>query len=356
MTGPGWEPPALARAGASDREVEATRALVEAIHTFGEGGPPILGALVAPLQSLLGSEKVLSFGVAREPGGASVSFAFGSASLARQGPALLDGLVRERPHDFAAFDALCPEPHQRNVALLARELGDRDALAALPVVQQVFPGYGLCGLDFLRALICDGPVLLAWVGGFRSEPFSDRERGALAAIVPELRCRLAVERQLAQAAVAGAALTAALEALGVPAFVLGPAGRVVHASSSGAVLLERDRSGTLEALRRAAAGDRDAGYLAVGLSSSGAPDHCLAIQHGTPEEPARRAAAAALTWGLTPRQRDVLTLLSAGRCNKEIAAQLGCAERTVELHVSACLEKARCEQRTQLVAKFWTAL
>ena len=356
MRGPDWVRRSGACAGLSRREAEVTRALVETINTVGDGDPPVLEGLIAPLQALLDSERVASFGVDQGPDGASVSFACGSPGLARTGPDPLDGLVRDRPRDFAAFDALHPAPAQRNVVLLARDLGDEETLAALPAVQQLFPAYGLCGLDFLRVLVCDGPVLLAWVGAFRRAPFTDRERCLLAAIVPQLRIRLAVERQLRQAMVSQAALETALEAGGAPAFVLRRPGIVVHANSAGAALLECERRATREALRRVAAGCADASYLAFSFSSAGLPDHWLAIRRPVPEVPARRAAAAALTWGLTPRQRDVLALLATGKCNKEIATELGCAERTVELHVSACLDKARCEQRAGLVARFWTEL
>ncbi|MCA1828795.1 MAG: LuxR C-terminal-related transcriptional regulator, partial [Myxococcales bacterium] len=39
--------------------------------------------------------------------------------------------------------------------------------------------------------------------------------------------------------------------------------------------------------------------------------------------------------------------------NRRVAASLGCSESTVELHVTALLEKAGCESRAQLVARVW---
>ena len=58
-------------------------------------------------------------------------------------------------------------------------------------------------------------------------------------------------------------------------------------------------------------------------------------------------------WRLTPRQSQVLAHLVQGAPNKDIATKLGCAMRTVEVHVAAILRKARAESRAQLVALFW---
>lgn len=52
---------------------------------------------------------------------------------------------------------------------------------------------------------------------------------------------------------------------------------------------------------------------------------------------------------LTPRQRDVLALLSLGRSNKEIGAALGLSEATVKQHVSAILKALRASNRVQAV-------
>ena len=53
--------------------------------------------------------------------------------------------------------------------------------------------------------------------------------------------------------------------------------------------------------------------------------------------------------GLTMRQRVVLSLVAQGQPNKRIAAELGIAERTVKLHVTALLEKLRARNRTHLL-------
>jgi len=55
-------------------------------------------------------------------------------------------------------------------------------------------------------------------------------------------------------------------------------------------------------------------------------------------------------FALTRRQKEVARLLMRGASNKEIASELGCAERTVELHVTALMRKTGTANRTQLAA------
>ena len=50
---------------------------------------------------------------------------------------------------------------------------------------------------------------------------------------------------------------------------------------------------------------------------------------------------------LTPREREVLVLLGRGFPNKQIASELGLAEKTVKTHVGHVLEKLGVADRTQ---------
>jgi NarL family two-component system response regulator LiaR len=50
---------------------------------------------------------------------------------------------------------------------------------------------------------------------------------------------------------------------------------------------------------------------------------------------------------LTPREREVLALLSRGFTNKRIAADLGVSEKTVKTHVGSILSKLGVTDRTQ---------
>jgi DNA-binding NarL/FixJ family response regulator len=49
------------------------------------------------------------------------------------------------------------------------------------------------------------------------------------------------------------------------------------------------------------------------------------------------------------RQFVVLSLVAQGQPNKRIASELGIAERTVKLHVTALLEKLCARNRTHLL-------
>lgn len=54
---------------------------------------------------------------------------------------------------------------------------------------------------------------------------------------------------------------------------------------------------------------------------------------------------------LTPRELDVLTLMSRGLRNKEIAYELGITERTVKFHANAIYRKLDVGGRTEAVSK-----
>ena len=54
---------------------------------------------------------------------------------------------------------------------------------------------------------------------------------------------------------------------------------------------------------------------------------------------------------LTPREREVLRHVVAGRLNKQIAADLGIAERTIKVHRARAMEKMGAASLAQLVRK-----
>lgn len=65
-----------------------------------------------------------------------------------------------------------------------------------------------------------------------------------------------------------------------------------------------------------------------------------------------RAAVALLPGapGLTDRQRQVLSLVANGSANREIAAQLGISERTVETHLTATFSRIGVSDRQSAAA------
>jgi DNA-binding NarL/FixJ family response regulator len=75
------------------------------------------------------------------------------------------------------------------------------------------------------------------------------------------------------------------------------------------------------------------------------------------EKPPRPAAKTPFRWrrkyeekeGLTNREREVLTLISQGENNKDIANNLNISEKTVKNHITSIFRKLDVEDRTQAV-------
>ncbi|MBU7571891.1 MAG: response regulator transcription factor [Hydrogenophaga sp.] len=72
-------------------------------------------------------------------------------------------------------------------------------------------------------------------------------------------------------------------------------------------------------------------------------------EHFHAAEVAGRLLTGAATSGPTARQLEVLLLVARGQQNKQIAHELGIAERTVKLHVTALLDALGARNRTHLL-------
>jgi NarL family two-component system response regulator LiaR len=124
--------------------------------------------------------------------------------------------------------------------------------------------------------------------------------------------------------------------------------RMLGAIHAGAIsYLQKDVSpeDLMAAIRQAAAGRAvldPAALDALREAQSGAVGQ-------PPADPSSRAAhqAGGLVEPLTQREREVLEALAQGMSNKEIAAALGIAEKTVKVHVSHILGKLGVYDRTQ---------
>ncbi|MFL5320847.1 MAG: response regulator transcription factor [Myxococcaceae bacterium] len=228
-------------------------------------------------------------------------------------------------------------PLRNRVSVLSRasdEWAAHDEVAA-----KTFSELRVDGMDQLRALVCDGPSLLYWVGFMRKERYSEREVRAFRRLLPLLERRLRVERSLAGAP-SLSLISRVLHGFGTAAFLLGPRGRIEACNELGLRAWERDR-GSLRA-------ELGSGSFEVTRLSDG---YSLAVARSAPQGSSERSGLAARRWGLTPRQSDVLRELSSGRTNWQIASALGCTERTVEVHVSAILARTGLENRASLIAE-----
>jgi RNA polymerase sigma factor (sigma-70 family) len=76
-----------------------------------------------------------------------------------------------------------------------------------------------------------------------------------------------------------------------------------------------------------------------------------ALQHDEKQRAlrAQRADIAARMAELTPREHEVMTMVTDGRSNKEIATALGVSAKTVEVHRARVMDKMRADSLAELV-------
>lgn len=181
-----------------------------------------------------------------------------------------------------------------------------------------------------------------------------RRTEVLEALLPDLRHRLALERQLQHGA-PSSMLDAALDAIGRAALILDAHGQVADANVQAKELLASEgrhlRDELVAAMRPRAEHPRWS-VTPVRLRGGGV-EYLVLARTGNVGREALQVARASRAWGLTPRQCEVLAKVIDGCANQTIAAFLGLSERTVEVHVTALLEKAQVESRSALIANVY---
>ena len=135
--------------------------------------------------------------------------------------------------------------------------------------------------------------------------------------------------------------------------MVAPDDSIEIANRRGVALLDRGPKRVLDAIRESGQGAGP--FTVTRLISEPAPGYLLAIwSEGSPTS-LDRLPRAQRDWGLTSRQTRVLELIAVGaHTNKEIAVTMGCAEVTVENHVTALLRRASAKSRTDLVGRLFT--
>ena len=308
-------------------------------------GPLSIPDLLVPLGELLDIEHPFSYGLEVR---ARLRVSFAHGHRAERVRRLMDQALSQRPRRWFGYDPFVPAPDVRNRVFTvtprwAQQFG----------ISQMLRDTGYGGHYHLRALVCDGPQLLAWIGGLQQEQPTRRQHALLDALVPALGRRLVLDRRLASDGLLRGALDAALEQLGGAAFLLGPRGRLEHANAAGWQRLSRESGALVSRLHAAAAGAADPELEVQPIALPGQRGH-LVIER-PPDRSAELARAAATRWGLTRRQTEVLALVAAGHTNARVAAELGIAPGTVELHVTAVLARAGVPSRAALIAAVFAA-
>lgn len=270
------------------------------------------------------------------------------------GRELWSSVLRRTPRGAFLFDPARPARGQRNVL---HEL----ALDHPHAAQGGMTGLRAMGLGHttqLRMLLCDGPLLLAFLGAYLQpgRSVTDRDRRRLRRFVmgirPVLRLVAGVRDNLA-----ADALDAMMQVYPGEAYLVHADGRIACANDLGArVLDERGADAQLELLRAVsgAAGAGDSPYDVHPVRRMGmAPMSLLTRASRRDTALDDRLAEAARAWSLSPRELYVLRELANGSANKDIAARGDISLRTVEVHITSLLRKARVTSRLELVVRTW---
>jgi len=77
--------------------------------------------------------------------------------------------------------------------------------------------------------------------------------------------------------------------------------------------------------------------------------HALMMDEQQRDKQAQRAEIATRLARLTPREHEVMAMVTSGKANKEIAATLGVSSKTVEAHRARVMEKMQAPSLAELV-------
>ncbi|MFL5320583.1 MAG: LuxR C-terminal-related transcriptional regulator [Myxococcaceae bacterium] len=362
------------------RDAEQVEALSRRIVALTEAGASDPDSWMHEFQAVLGLDHVVFYGVRLESARAlSLSF-FQGLQLPPKFSDEMNALLRESPRRWGVFNPAKPEPEQRNKAFWFPNADETEALfdrtsflirhgvkteeegklakQGFQKAAALFRRLGVADKNQLRTLICEGEWLLAWAGGFRKEKPTLREQQLLEALVPALKRRMSLEWAMNGLPLTRVPLAAAMEEVPRAAFIVNEQGEVHHANAMGRALLE-EKLGDISTLLADAVRSRGAsgGFTLTPLGGPGMAPHFLVVsQNVATVGDEDRMQRAARKWELTPRQLDVLRLVAHGEANKTISLKLGCSERTVEIHMTALMEKAQVQNRAALVARFCTSV
>ena len=85
------------------------------------------------------------------------------------------------------------------------------------------------------------------------------------------------------------------------------------------------------------------------------PEFVYAMVEALGKESGERAGEAELPDSLTPREKEIVTLILEGMSNREMAETLGISERTVKAHLGSIYGKLHVSNRLELAMKINTS-
>ncbi len=126
--------------------------------------------------------------------------------------------------------------------------------------------------------------------------------------------------------------------------------RIKDKSPNARIVVLSSHEGDADIQRALEAGAQ--GYVAKGIVREELLETIRSVHRGKRRLPAAVAQRLAEHMGdepISPRELDVLSLMAAGKRNKEIASELSIAEDTVKMHVRNILSKLQVNDRTEAV-------
>jgi DNA-binding NarL/FixJ family response regulator len=126
----------------------------------------------------------------------------------------------------------------------------------------------------------------------------------------------------------------------------------IKAGAAGYVLKDAPNRQLVSAMRRTLKGESPINQeLATHLIKHFGSEDLQSLADPSPATAARRGAAPLPQEDLTPRELDVLGLMTQGETNQEIAESLSITKATAKVHVQRILRKLGVSDRTQAVVR-----